>query len=702
MNSHSTTVHDTITTSEWIDIRIITTYLRSLSQDITPRDARQWVNWRYERTKDGKRTKVPKMLNGRNAKTNDPKTWSTFADVMEATSPLSDRNFDGVGFMFTEEKKLLGIDLDKCIVNASVSPEIAALIAKARTYTEVSPSRTGLHLLFKLSSPLKLVRNKSGNFEAYTEKLWFTYTGLKWFESYPLRTITPEEALEILKMIGYPWQKNPRLSLPQAQHTEIMPALLDSEILRKMFASKNGAKIKALYEGDTSAHGGDDSVADAALCSHLAFWTGKDAARIDSIFRTSKLFRNKWDEMRGELPYGKKTINFAIENCVETYSMPVAENKSIDETSSVPLSRQQQKVIAPLVFTHAPDLLAMNIPPVEWQIDRIFAKGTLNMISAPPYQFKSMMSLRFAMSVAHGRSVFGVFDTMQSNVLMVEEEDTIAMVKERYQMLLEDGEPVDGVFFAIDTGRKIDVDWAEEIIKKAEAVGAGFVILDSLRSLHLENENDSQKMQPVVDTLKLLTRKGITVLFTHHHRKGQPGIPGEQSENGMDMARGSSAITAAVHGHITVQEKKIGGSPHLIIHQPKLKAAKKPEPFMLRIAERLEPKHMSFDYVGLYDAELAAADAMAARLLLHFREHQTGYFTRKRLAELGFATSAGDQTLRTALNNLVEKQQLEGKKYSELDAMEQMLVPDDKTPANTMVYRLAGEKEITSAENNIS
>ncbi|MGQ7182466.1 phage NrS-1 polymerase family protein [Escherichia coli] len=33
---------------------------------------------------------------------------------------------------------------------------------------------------------------------------------------------------------------------------------------------------------------------DLSLCNHLAFWTGKSATRMDSMFRETSLIRDKW------------------------------------------------------------------------------------------------------------------------------------------------------------------------------------------------------------------------------------------------------------------------------------------------------------------------------------------------------------------------------------------------------------------------
>ena len=54
----------------------------------------------------------------------------------------------------------------------------------------------------------------------------------------------------------------------------------------------------------------------------LTFWTGRDAARIDALFRHSGLMREKWDERRGAQAYGVLTIAKAIKQTIEVYSGP--------------------------------------------------------------------------------------------------------------------------------------------------------------------------------------------------------------------------------------------------------------------------------------------------------------------------------------------------------------------------------------------
>jgi primase-polymerase (primpol)-like protein len=104
-----------------------------------------------------------------------------------------------------------------------------------------------------------------------------------------------------------------------AAPTAAAPITLDDQdVLRRMFASRNGAQLARLYHGQ---HGyASQSDADIRLAGALAFWTGRNAAQMDRLFRASGLMRTKWDSRRGETTYGAATITTACANCTVTVS----------------------------------------------------------------------------------------------------------------------------------------------------------------------------------------------------------------------------------------------------------------------------------------------------------------------------------------------------------------------------------------------
>jgi putative DNA primase/helicase len=117
----------------------------------------------------------------------------------------------------------------------------------------------------------------------------------------------------------------------------------DDALIEKAKHAKNGADFAALFAGDTSRHGGDDSVADLALCGHLAFWTGRDATRMDRLFRMSGLYREKWERE----DYRLRTVGTAIEGCSEVYDPSRNGNdRHKPRTSTAPIGADQAQAKA--------------------------------------------------------------------------------------------------------------------------------------------------------------------------------------------------------------------------------------------------------------------------------------------------------------------------------------------------------------------
>jgi len=114
-------------------------------------------------------------------------------------------------------------------------------------------------------------------------------------------------------------------SQPSAPPLPTQPVELDDRTLLRdnAFASKNGREIKELWLGNWEGRYPSQSEADLAFCNHLAYWTGRDAPRMDRLFRESGLMRPKWDKRRADSTYGAQTIANAIAGCHKVYEPPV-------------------------------------------------------------------------------------------------------------------------------------------------------------------------------------------------------------------------------------------------------------------------------------------------------------------------------------------------------------------------------------------
>ena len=119
--------------------------------------------------------------------------------------------------------------------------------------------------------------------------------------------------------------------------------LSDMELIDKAAAASNGESFRRLWSGDITGYA-SHSEADQALCNILAFWTGRDAGRIDHLFRESGLMRDKWDRKQSGTTYGAITIAKAVRDCKTVYDPrgdPTRDFGNLD----------QKRSLKPLTFT---------------------------------------------------------------------------------------------------------------------------------------------------------------------------------------------------------------------------------------------------------------------------------------------------------------------------------------------------------------
>lgn len=154
----------------------------------------RWVCWRYEERK-GRPTKVPMKPGGAYAKTDTPSTWTTFARCAayaDATPGV------GVGIVFNGDG-VVGIDLDKCrdIGTGELTEDARRIVADFASYTEVTPSGAGLHILCRGALPGGASGTRRGNIEAYSSGRFFTVTGAA-LPDLPDEIVDAQPALERL------------------------------------------------------------------------------------------------------------------------------------------------------------------------------------------------------------------------------------------------------------------------------------------------------------------------------------------------------------------------------------------------------------------------------------------------------------------------------------------------------------------------
>jgi hypothetical protein len=328
-------------------------------------ERRQWVGWRKVQ-RNGKETKVPiNPHTGLPARVNQPETWGTFDEAWAAAGGYG---LDGVGFVFTSDDPFVGIDLDKCRdpETGQIEPWARAVIRTVNSYTELSQSRTGVHIL--VVGTLPPGARRKGPVEMYDRNRFFIMTG-----DCPTgmpRTIQTRHAelheVHAHYLQGLPDEFAPALCPLNPQ------SLSDAALIERASSAHNGAKFSRLMEGLWEGEYHSQSEADAALCALLAFWTDEDGRRVDALFRQSKLMRAKWDERHyaGGQTYGEGTIARAISLSHKTY------HRRTTTTHSNTRSRE-----------NADDLPSLNAKDQNLAVITAQAWSAIAQANNPPYLF---------------------------------------------------------------------------------------------------------------------------------------------------------------------------------------------------------------------------------------------------------------------------------------------------------------------------
>lgn len=251
-------------------------------------ELRQWVIWRLEKREGAKPTKVPyaPRPGGPKAAVTDPSTWGSFEDACRAPMtclepcdsdlPLEQTGYSGIGFVFTEDDDYCGIDLDDTHGDQEAYARQLKIFKEFNSYSELSPSGAGLHIIIKGKLPHG---RRRASIEVYSKERYFTMTGNV------QHAVPIQERQELLELL-FDQMGGPAATYVYGQEKDQTES--DEDVIAKAMAAVNGDKFKRLFTGDWQTLYPSQSEADFALTDIIAFYT-QNSAQIARIFRQSSL-----------------------------------------------------------------------------------------------------------------------------------------------------------------------------------------------------------------------------------------------------------------------------------------------------------------------------------------------------------------------------------------------------------------------------
>lgn len=324
----------------------------------------QFVCWKLvQKPGKPKPDKVPIDKLGRVVDAHDPRNWMTYEEAKG--SGLN------IGFVFTQNDPYFFFDLDDCRVGDGWKPHVnVACQLFQGAAMEVSQSGDGIHIIGRCDAMVGVSRRNKFKIGEEKHEFYFSHRFVAFGKHGFTGDFNADMTRAVLAHIPVR-MPNDEIELTEGADPEYTGPEDDEELINMMLQSRGGmsqiygekATIRELWDADsvklaqvfpsTQGDAFDRSAADAALMSHLAFWTGRDLQRMDRLFRRSGLMREKY-EKRPE--YREWTVTNAAKGCRNVYNIPrperrfevtaerfqevaeTVEEESTDITGTVPLS----------------------------------------------------------------------------------------------------------------------------------------------------------------------------------------------------------------------------------------------------------------------------------------------------------------------------------------------------------------------------
>lgn len=287
-----------------------------------------WVLWRLVPVEGKKPTKVPYQINGYKADPTDPKQWSTFDECFNI---FQHGSYSGLGFVFGNTP-YAGIDLDdpSFLIDGSPNPDYDVDLSRQiriaqefDSYSEVSPSGKGLHIIVK-GSVIEGINNRRAHIEIYSTGRYFTMTG---------KVHNNKHIVDRNDMLNRLWTElggkvetnSIIVSEPETQ--------TDDEILA-LARKHNSTTFAPLEEAQWVGSYPSQSEADQAYMNIIAYYTN-NKEQVKRIYIKSKLAQT--DPKRKTAKYQNRTVNTAFDQKIP----PLNFDKLREELNGVVAQRSE-------------------------------------------------------------------------------------------------------------------------------------------------------------------------------------------------------------------------------------------------------------------------------------------------------------------------------------------------------------------------
>lgn len=504
------------------------------------REYHQWVLF-------DKSNKVPfNPITGAKASVTNANDWS---DYTTAANVASNNPGFGIGFVFTENDPYCFIDLDDPKGDAHKVEQQKLIVEEFNSYTELSPSGTGVHIIVKANLPHGRRRDKV---ELYPHERYATMTGNV------VHNVGIEERQELASLLFN------EMGGEKANAAGIQPdreaSQSDTDIVAQLCSDP---ARNALYHGDLSSHRGDHSAGDMELCNVLARLSG-NRAQVERIWLASPVGDRQKTQSRKD--YRQRTIEAAFNELPldqAASGFTVNGNKFFPETANEPqvLDVSMWAGVAP--------------PVLQYAISGFVLAGQLTFFTGAGGSGKSLLSQLMCSTVALGQPCLGQATTRGVSLYVTCEDDTGELQRRQLTIAASLGVnlsafkgqmgivslagAIDNELATFDRNGKMTVapgyHWLERNIK---TMGASYVVLDNVAHFYSGDENNRHQVASFQNLLNgLAAETGAAIVLIGHPNKSGDGYSGSTAWENQVRSRLFLAVPTLSDGLIPDRDARI-------------------------------------------------------------------------------------------------------------------------------------------------
>ena len=282
-----------------------------------------WVVWGIRNAPLKSPYNPSSLLSGRlsPAKAGVSESWDSYQNAVECVEQGLAR---GIGYEF-DNISICGIDLDHVIDGrGNLKPQAREIVDNLNSYTEVSPSGTGLHI-FVLAPGVNITRHRKKNFfmEIYNTGRYFTVTGNIYGEINPINLRTIElQAIHDEFLLPEPVQNVIGYTLSYASNTVPSSQNAGQEWLLRIGLERDKV-FSALWDGARAC--GNESADDQAFMNKLAYWCNADTDLMVQTFLSSPYYTQKDEAHMKKCGRPDYLSNTAKNACASLYSTAITD-----------------------------------------------------------------------------------------------------------------------------------------------------------------------------------------------------------------------------------------------------------------------------------------------------------------------------------------------------------------------------------------